>query len=484
MAGTWTSSEDEDFGSLGDLKVIVTAGTSGTPAAFSDFVTADRAGEGVLLAATAGLSPTLALDRAVRPVEILAIVVSLIVASKTAEADFVFVTGTDFDGVAQTESVDVTAGNGTYVTTKKWATISNVDCSDNSGGGGTAWADGTLRVTQAQWGLIWDKSNGVYIIDSVFDIGNGSTSTYLASENEFVRFNGVLVIKASATFRCGVENSGNTHDGTRMVHNWTSGGNTDWDGTVEWYDSYFESVANKPKIRFVSGATEKIQDFTFAGEFHISHGHDNSSGFLKRIRIAAAVQFTTYFSPNGATVDDIFWDGCFSGVEFAGVTPDNTIFNGFRSVNEGAGDPMAASFLTNKSLFSIDDEIETFTITWSSSSGSDVSQQYTCNINVRDKTGAALQSVTVLCEDQADAQVFSVSTDANGDIAQQTVTYKLHDSTPAVTTNSPHKFTLSKTGFHTLVMEQITLDHPIVWNLELQDQSLIPVRSSIGLLQR
>ena len=58
MAGTWTCSEDEDFGSLGDNKVIVTGGTSGTPAQFSDFVTADRAGEAVLLAATAGLSPS------------------------------------------------------------------------------------------------------------------------------------------------------------------------------------------------------------------------------------------------------------------------------------------------------------------------------------------------------------------------------------------------------------------------------------------
>ncbi|KKK60149.1 hypothetical protein LCGC14_3027260, partial [marine sediment metagenome] len=140
MAGTWTCSEDEDFGSLGSNDVLVTGGTSGTPADFASFVTADRAGEAVLLAATAGLSPTLALTYAIRPVEDLALLISFIVASKTAEADFIFITGTDFAGNAQTESLDVTAGNGTYVSTKYFATISNIDCSDNSAGGGVQWA--------------------------------------------------------------------------------------------------------------------------------------------------------------------------------------------------------------------------------------------------------------------------------------------------------------------------------------------------------
>ncbi len=95
MPGTWTCSEDEDFGSLGDNKVIVISGTSGSPATFADFVTADRAGEAVLLAATAGLSPTLALTYAIRPVEDLALLISCIVASKTTETDYIFITGSD-----------------------------------------------------------------------------------------------------------------------------------------------------------------------------------------------------------------------------------------------------------------------------------------------------------------------------------------------------------------------------------------------------
>jgi len=184
MTGTWTSSEDEDFGSLGDNKVIVIAGTSGTPVQFDDFVTADRAGEAVLLAATAGLSPTLALTYALRPVDVIALLISFIVASKTTETDHIFITGTDWRGAAQTENIDVSAGNGTYVSTKYFATISNIDCSDNSSGGGTQWADGTVRVTQPQWGFIWDHSDGdadrkqFRISATTWDIGDGSTTTW------------------------------------------------------------------------------------------------------------------------------------------------------------------------------------------------------------------------------------------------------------------------------------------------------------------
>ncbi|MBE3142099.1 MAG: hypothetical protein IMZ53_16115 [Thermoplasmata archaeon] len=133
--------------------VVVTGGTSGTPATFADFVTADRAGTGTFLLPTGPpASPTLPLDYAVRPVELLAIPVNLVVAGKTAEADFIFISGHDAWGAAQTESIDVTVGNGSYTTTKRWSVIDNIDCSDNAAGGGTVWADGTIAVTQDIWG--------------------------------------------------------------------------------------------------------------------------------------------------------------------------------------------------------------------------------------------------------------------------------------------------------------------------------------------
>ena len=117
--------------------VVVTGGTSGTPATFADFVTADRAGTAFLLPVGPPASPVLALDYQIRPVEDMALLITFTVAAKTAQADYIFITGTDWRDAAQTEAIDVTAGNGTYVSTKYFRTITNIDCSDNAAGGGT-----------------------------------------------------------------------------------------------------------------------------------------------------------------------------------------------------------------------------------------------------------------------------------------------------------------------------------------------------------
>ena len=114
-------------------KVVQTEGTAGTPATFADFVTADRAGTGTDLLVAASPGAAVNLTYAVRPVEDLAILVKCIVANKSAEADFIFITGKDWRGAAQTESIDVTAGDGSYTSTKYWSEITTLDCSDGAG---------------------------------------------------------------------------------------------------------------------------------------------------------------------------------------------------------------------------------------------------------------------------------------------------------------------------------------------------------------
>lgn len=103
----------------------------------------------------------------------------------------------------------------------------------------------------------------------------------------------------------------------------------------------------------------------------------------------------------------------------------------------------------------------------------------TCNIHVVDKDGTAIQSVVVDCEDQNTTAVWSagtVTTDASGDITEQQITYKRYhlDGTTQTTSYSPHKFTLSKAGYETLILESITVDDAIVWHLELQQQKQPP----------
>jgi len=130
-------------------KIVVTNGTSGAPATFNDMYTADQAGTGTILNVAENGAAVVALDYQIRPTHAKALKVKCIVASKTpAQTDYIFITGTDAWDVAQTEALTVTAGNGSYETTKRFKTITNLDCSDNAAGGGTVWADGTIAVTQ------------------------------------------------------------------------------------------------------------------------------------------------------------------------------------------------------------------------------------------------------------------------------------------------------------------------------------------------
>ena len=159
MAILFECTEDENDGiySFQDMKVEVTGGIAIAPADFADFVTFDRAGTAVLLEAEAcGVNHTL--DEQIRPVEDLAIQITFTLAGTSAGAgDTLDVTGTDWRGAAQIESINVAAGNVAHTGTKYWRTITDIDC--------TGWADGTLKVEQDRWGFIWDYGSGLYKID-------------------------------------------------------------------------------------------------------------------------------------------------------------------------------------------------------------------------------------------------------------------------------------------------------------------------------
>jgi len=98
-------------------------------------------------------------------------------------------------------------------------------------------------------------------------------------------------------------------------------------------------------------------------------------------------------------------------------------------------------------------------------------ERYTCNIHIADKDGANLAGRTVDCEDQFGNPVWAagtITTDAAGDIAEQAINYKQWAGTAeTLTTYSPHIFTISKAGYETMVLDNITVDALIAWHLEL-----------------
>jgi hypothetical protein len=458
---------------------VVTGGTSGTPATFANFVTADRAGSVTLLAATAGLSPTLALTYQITPVEKLALLISFVVASKTAQTDYIFITGTDAWDAAQTESIDVSAGNGTYVSTKRFRTITNIDCSDNAAGGGTAWADGTVAVTQPQWGVIWDYTNSQYRVDCQFNFGDGATSTFFTSTGELVVFSAATpLVLASATCTLGTLNNGWPSNAscwriTSVITTWqdlTAAG-----ATLNIYGSTLLAVA---KCVWRSQGTLVVRRGSFynlGGTAYpqLALGYVSGVGTVDINELYVAnwlvVRWCPATSTNGIAITS--HNAYSAGIKtwYANVTATKI------NVTPGTTPPSAGDWVTDHGTLTMLDAVIPPATVSNAVTADWIKEQYTCNIHVTNSVGANLGTVAVLCQDVAGTTVFNVNTAADGTIAQQIITYKLWSGTDeTLTTYSPHKFTISKAGYQTLVLDAITVSAPIKWHLELQPPPVGP----------
>ena len=491
MAGTWTCSEQGHFGSLGDNKVIVTGGIEAAPATFADFVTEDRAGTATLLAAT-NCAKDMTLTYQIRPVELRALQISFVIASKTAQTDYIWATGTDAWGTALSEAIDISAGNGTYVSTQYFATITDIDVEDVGDGSGTAAADGTVAVTQDQWGFIWDHGQNMYMIDSAFDIGDGSTSTYFWDTKKLVLFNDGVVVetKANSTWHMGTEGSDNKSGYDGGVLAWKNDADVDtanvtWAGKTLFYGVKICDLGVQTSDATPPGPFKNIYIFLTGAD---SEFYNVVCENIDRIRVQNNCNFygfRAYGCHQPFNIRDNTGTPTFDNIEIrdsqsAGVsTYDTTAISVYNLVAFDSGlsdakpDIAFQSHQANRGIKMVD-------ATYGSigDEGTDhpfwsgINEiAFTVNIHVVDEAGADLASVTVLCEDQASAQAFSVSTDGSGDIAEQELVirdfsgYQSRD-----VTYTPHVFTFSKAGYQTLVIPAVVTAVPIVWEIELQSQ--------------
>jgi len=477
-------------------KVVVTGGTSGSPADFASFKAADDAGTGTsLLAATApGSSVTLTYQ--VRPVEYRAIPVKFIVASKTAETDYLFITGTDAWGAAQTESIDVSAGNGTYTSTKRWATITNIDCSDNPAGGGTVWADGTIAVTQDIWGVLWKLGTAISDVwkwTCGLYIGDGSTATY------FTQRKGVLIadilggaggyasgnsrimlsVQANGVFQLGYSASNHiTSDGVLVFGVTVNGSSTPYGvftvngGAIKLYGSSFGShqrdgeTAADFNLNFGSATSDtKVWNCSFGGVFCVSEC--GAADYYNNTYLNA--KYGLRGPSSTMTFDRVYVNaGTYAGY-FVSGSQAIELWNVYAR-------GCSAGFLTYHVQNTYCGVINADCNTWNHSMIGDtinfkLYRRYSVDINVKDNNGNALAGVTVRMENGSgyytnDAETrygFEVTTDSNGDIAQQVVSRSYYASTAPTTEVylGPWKITLSKAGYKTQVVDSLVLDRAL-----------------------
>jgi hypothetical protein len=481
MPGTFAHAYDSGDGFW---YITTTGGTSGSPARFADMHDADKAGTSTLKAATNG-ARNISLTYAIRPADQRALLLTLIVASKTTETDYVHIAGTDAWGNAQTEVVDVSAGNGTYYTTKRFRTVnaSGIDCCDHATDpdGGSVWANGTLRVDQPQWGLVWEfLENGWYEIDAALYFGDDVTSTYFLTKNEAIYMANIasyfdpMKIYNNATFAMGEIVSGDVPYGKngstlQVPKNWQpiTSGKTGATLIIANSTVYNANTSGSASIAFYSGSVTVV------------------NSVLKTYNLAAAVEFNSNLSY--IYMDDLLIEALRLTLAKVPDFINNVRLRGaVRGIRVNVGGTMVvnnpdivdatiadAHQTTSGSLYFrnpkyniaiplIDDPGNVGTIY----------EQYSVDIHVVDPAGNNLSGVTVTCTDQFDTQVFSVQTDVNGDIATQYVNWKRWaTNAETLTTYSPHTFTLSHPDYPTLTLVDVTLDELIRWRIAMPSKA-------------
>lgn len=394
--------------------IEVTDGTSGAPATFNDMYTADQAGTATdLLVAEAGTSaPGNSLTYVIRPTHDKAIIIKCIVAAKTAEADFIFITGTDAWGAAQTESLDVTAGNGTYTTTKRFATATDFDCSDNAAGGGAQWADGTIQVTQDIWGVVWEFTADInYQIDCIVSFGDSLTATYFQSKNELVYFSveDAFTVKSAATLEIG-----------DLYEDWGITGSA-WSYNVDTFLIQHDMIESGE-----STANLNIYASMLLGQSSSSYylrALDGTVDFRNNI-FGNSNRNTVYWMQTPTEIRRCFFSNLFSFRPE--ISPD--VFDKVHLHRSNAGGIRATSttVITNTEITSANPDYRTNALnittidpvtgvqfprnatapTW-------IKEKYTCNIHVTDKEGNDLQSVDVIIKDSDGNIVSYVDSTAN-----------------------------------------------------------------------
>lgn len=507
-------------------KIVQCNGTSGTPKTFADMHDADMAGSlTVLDAGVIDNDPnTFSLGTALQPADSRQMKLTISTSADRAGAT-ITITGTDLDGDAIVENnIDIATAFTTPVeTTLKFA---GVDASGISVAGMTN--DDTVTITQPRWGVIWEiVEDGQYKIDCDVDFGNGSDSTYFASEKEMVYFadDKDVTVKTYAILRLGyledtwVSWGSMWSIGPDALHAILPDGDA---GTFLLYGSHLH-LRTDNIIRFYGAVTAKSSIFS---------GISNIDG--------AGYQWNC--KPEFYTGPLSFDTVLFSGLAALALSVVPTLFNNVRCHSCNIG----MSTVVNVVALGLDITDYTYkqfqaaepgTITLTNPKFTPIAadividvaagwaiERYTCNIHVTDKDGADLDAVDVDCEythlvEGSDSKTYKCiqdhtsvdathkpitgsdwasfwelydaggglggpwqttfdfkagteefaqdTTDADGDITEQTIDYKKWVGTSELLEARMHKFTFSHADYPDFVMSDIIVDHPLVWEIDM-----------------
>jgi hypothetical protein len=459
---------------------VITAvgGTSGTPIGFIDLWNADKAGT-LALASRTGISAVDAspvnLTYVLRPTDLYVLGLTklyIIISAWTGlTGASIQIVGTDANGNAQNETIAVT-GNGQYNTTKYYHTLTTSQVTVFMGTGSFAYT-----VTQGQWGVAWKFSSNQYQFDvQRIDVANG-TATYFTDTKKQVTFpvasgGGIIQLKANGVLTLGtLLNAGRktTANGCSILSTIAVSGST---GIALIYDDSVSGLAYLYGCFFSSIRPSYVQP-AHASRIYNCIG-DNCLVFIRDTGDYYNIQVYNaklYYNSSAyiiqtatATMDTLKAFDCAIGVYAQGSNNgiiSNPYFRGLTYIGK--------FYVYTGSMYLINSDTDTWAFDFGAGGNTGkIYRQYTFDLTVTDKNGTTISGATVTLKDNTGATVFTVTTDANGKIATQTVTRGYYDQAHGNTLqdSSPHTLIITKAGGQKYV-KTFALAEKTKWEIKL-----------------
>lgn len=453
-----------------NVKAIVATGTE-TNTIGTTLLTANNTGTYTILPATTSTTGLVPIQMSVYSIRDIAKIDCVLSGTSAGAGDTITITGIDFDGNALTETIDVSAGDGTYTSTLAYADVTQIDCN--------GWSDGTITVTQKKWGMLEMTAPNTYVFNCHFQIGDGSTTTTVTWYDYFITFmrGAQWYVLGSGTFNTGVVAGAGTsaedykrgvaiQEGTYLDGEFGIGadfrGEAMGTGVANIGGSFLKfikSAYSEPVFRTATGTYNfynSILTNVTAGsrEFYSAATRNfvNTNNHL-------VIQSTggTITSSNGSILDTMSAELSATGFELAN-TPIRATTNQiwFYTNPAGIGTYLNCDGVTTAN-FSVG-------YTGAGTGVEKLRISYSLDLLVIDQAGSPIDGATVTITNGVGA-VTSTTTDANGVITQQKLvaysgSYTAGD--PAITwiNKSAHTIEIAKDGYSTKIM-MITLSEKV-----------------------
>jgi len=366
--------------------------------------------------------------------------------------------GKDEAGNDQTEDIVVT-GDGTYYSDELWTELTQTQVVGVSGSGSLDY-----NLAQGQWGVVSKQGGNQYYFSCKLQIGDGSTETWLIDTKKAISFtlnDDFITIKNYGHLRCGEvisESKRTSKDGCyfyssapaikKLIYVETY-------GTLELYSSLINS---KAYLQIDSSKTNKIWNSIIIGAY--CSGYPTPQINIYKV-IWSSATYGIQMVPINAS--DVTIANCYYGMYLKAMHSSYYISN-FKMIDE------TYSFRTynfDGNLYAIDTDCK-WTFYWGYASPGKIYRQYTFTLKVVDTAGNPIPGASVKIWDKNNNLVVDETTDANGEIPEQTLTYgyynQAHGNTPVMQT--PHTIRIAKAGYQTYE-KQFTLDKKIDWMIAL-----------------